>query len=114
MAKIGNEYLQFNDYDKAAEYLVEGLKFNRTIKNNDGILSSLNTIANLNIKQNNIKLAELQLDEAYQLAQNSDNKLELLKNYKLQKDLDSIKGAFQGAFQWPFLQGPAYPFFPGC
>ena len=100
MAKIGNEYLQFNDYEKAAEYLVEGLKFNRTIKNNDGILSTLNAIANLNIKQNNIKLAELQLDEAYQLAQNSDNKLELLKNYKLQKDLDSIKGAFQGAFQW--------------
>ena len=100
LAKIGNEYLQFNDYDKAAEYLVEGLKFNRTINNNDGILSALNAIANLNIKQTNIKLAEIQLDEAYQLAQNSDNKVELLKNYKLQKELDSIKGAFQGAFQW--------------
>ena len=100
MAKIGNEYLQFNDYDRAAEYLVEGLKYNRTIKNNDGVLSTLNAIANLNIKQKNIRLAEMQLDEAYQLAQNSDNKFELLKNYKLQKELDSIKGAFQGAFQW--------------
>ena len=100
MAKIGNEYLQFNDYDRAAEYLVEGLKYNKTIKNNDGVLSTLNAIANLNIKQKNIKLAEKQLDEAYQLAQSSDNKLEVLKNYKLQKDLDSIKGAYQGAFQW--------------
>ena len=100
LARIGNEYLQFNDYDKAAEYLVEGLKFNRTLNNNDGILSTLNAIANLNIKQNNIKLAEIQLDEAYQLAQNSDNKIELLKNYRLQKELDSIKGAYQGAFQW--------------
>ena len=100
LAKIGGEYLQFNDYDKAAEYLVEGLKFNRTIENNDGILSALNAIANLNIKQSNIKLAEMQLDEAYQLALNSENKVELLKNYKLQKELDSIKGAFQGAFQW--------------
>jgi signal transduction histidine kinase len=47
-----------------------------------------------------MRLAEMQLNEAYALAQRSDNKLELLKNYRLQKELDSTKGAFQSAFQW--------------
>ncbi|MGM5469752.1 tetratricopeptide repeat-containing sensor histidine kinase [Flavobacteriaceae bacterium LMO-SS05] len=100
LPKIGDEYLQFNDFDKAAEYLVEGLKFNREIKNDDGILSALNSIAHLNLKQNNIRLAESQLNEAYRLALRSNKKLELLKNYRLQKELDSTKGAFQSAFQW--------------
>lgn len=100
LPKIGDEYLKFNDYDKAAGYLVEGLTFNRAIKNDNGVLSALNSIANLNIKQNKTNLAEIQLNEAYQLAQSSDDKYELLKNYRLQKELDSIKGAFQSAFQW--------------
>lgn len=100
LPKIGAEYLQFNDYDKASEYLLEGLKFNREIKNNFGIISALNALALLNLKQNKIRLAEHQLNEAYQLAQHSEDKLELLKNYRLQKELDSTKGAFQSAFQW--------------
>jgi tetratricopeptide (TPR) repeat protein len=100
LPKIGAEYLRFNDFEKATEYLVEGLKLNRDIKNDDGVLSALNAFANLNLKQNNIRLAEIQLNEAYNLAQGSDNKLELLKNYRLQKELDSTKGAFQSAFQW--------------
>jgi len=57
-------------------------------------------MAHLNLKQNNMRLAEFQLNEAYDLARRSDNKLELLKNYRLQKELDSTKGAFQSAFQW--------------
>lgn len=100
LPKIGAEYLRFNAFDKAAEYLAEGLKFNRDLKNDDGVLSALNALANLNLKQNNMRLAEMQLNEAYALAQRSDNKLELLKNYRLQKELDSTKGAFQSAFQW--------------
>ncbi|HKK11563.1 MAG TPA: tetratricopeptide repeat protein, partial [Flavobacteriaceae bacterium] len=100
LPQIGAEYLQFNDYDRAATYLVEGLKFNRAIKNNDGILSALNAIGHLNLKQGKIRLAEMQLNEAYALTRHSDNKVELLENYKLQKALDSIKGDFQSAFQW--------------
>jgi two-component system sensor histidine kinase/response regulator len=100
LPKIGDEYLKFNDYGKAAEYLVEGLTFNRSIKNDNGVLSALNSIANLNLKQNKTNLAEIQLNEAYQLAQSTDDKYELLKNYRLQKELDSTKGAFQSAFQW--------------
>ena len=100
LPKIGAEYLQLNDYERATEYLIEGLKFNRSIKNNDGISSALNTMGQLYLKQYKIKLAETQLDEAYRLIRNSGNKVELLKNYKLQKALDSIKGDFKNAFQW--------------
>jgi len=100
LPKIGEQYLQFNDFEKASDYLLEGLKFNRDIKNNFGIISALNGLALLNLKQKNIRVAEYQLNEAYQLAQQSDNKIELLKNYRLQKELDSTKGAFQSAFEW--------------
>ncbi len=100
LPKIGDEYLQFNDFNKAAEYLVEGLKFNRSVNNKNGIISALNSLGHLNLKQDKIKLAEIQLNEAYGLVLGSEDKQELLKNYRLQKELDSTKGAFQSAFQW--------------
>ncbi|WP_431137052.1 tetratricopeptide repeat-containing sensor histidine kinase [Psychroserpens mesophilus] len=100
LPRIGSEYLQFKDYDKAAEYLVEGLKFNRRIKNDDGILRSLNAIGELNMQQRKVKLAEIQLNEAYGIATKIDNKPELLKNYRLHKELDSTNGRFQNAFFW--------------
>lgn len=105
LPKIGSEYLQFKDYDKAAQYLVEGLKFNRRTKNNDGILRSLNAIGELNMLQKKVKLAGIQLNEAYTIASKINNKPELLKNYRLQKELDSINGKFQNAFFW---QGKYY------
>jgi len=100
LPRIGAEYLQFNDFEKASNYLFEGLRFNREQNNNDGILSALNSIAELNLKQNNIRTAENQLFEARQLAQNANDKLQVLKFYRLQKELDSTKGAYQSAFQW--------------
>ncbi|MFC4720715.1 ATP-binding protein [Geojedonia litorea] len=100
LPSIGEEYLQFNDFDSAAQYLLEGLKLNRSTNNKDGIIQSLNAIANLNLKLKDIRLAEQQLNEAYELARTSDNSKELLKNYRLQKEVDSTKGAFQSAFIW--------------
>nr|WP_321225104.1 tetratricopeptide repeat-containing sensor histidine kinase [uncultured Psychroserpens sp.] len=100
LPRIGAEYLRFKDYDKAAEYLVEGLKFNRRIKNDDGVLRALNAVGELNIQQGNLKTAALQVNEAYTIANKIDNKQELLKNYKLHKELDSINGKFQNAFFW--------------
>jgi signal transduction histidine kinase len=100
LPRIGAEYLRFKDYDKAGEYLVEGLKFNRKIKNNDGILRALNAVGELNIQQGKLKTAAIQVDEAYTIANEIDNKSELLKNYKLHKELDSINGKFQNAFFW--------------
>ncbi|MBR9845017.1 MAG: sensor histidine kinase [Algicola sp.] len=105
LPRIGSEYLQFKDYDKAAEYLVEGLKFNRRTNNDDGILRTLNAVGELNMQQNKLKLAEIQLNEAYNIATKIDNKPELLKNYRLLKELDSINGRFQNAFFW---QGKYY------
>ena len=105
LPRIGAEYLKFKDYDKAAEYLVEGLKFNRKINNEDGILRALNAIGNLNIQQGKLKLAEIQVNEAYGIANKIENKTELLENYRLHKALDSINGKFQNAFFW---QGKYY------
>ncbi len=100
LPRIGSEYLQFKDYEKATEYLIEGLKYNRGIKNEDGILRTLNAIGALNMQQGKVRLAENQLNEAYTIATKIQNKPELLKNYGLHKELDSINGRFQNAFFW--------------
>jgi signal transduction histidine kinase len=100
LPKLGSEYLKFKEYDKASDYLVEGLKYNRKQGNEEGILRALNAIGNLNLQKKKVKLAELQLNEAYDIAQKIDNKKELLENYKLHIALDSTRGYFQNAFFW--------------
>jgi signal transduction histidine kinase len=100
LPKLGNEYLEFKEYDKAAEILVKGLKFNRSENNQEGILRSLNAIGKLNLMQNKIKLASLQLDEAYNIAIKLDDKQALLNNYRLHVSLDSTRGFYQNAFFW--------------
>ncbi|TPV34133.1 tetratricopeptide repeat protein [Paucihalobacter ruber] len=100
LPRIGYEYLQFREYDKATNYLLEGLEYNRETKNQEGILISLNAIGNLNIEQNKLKLAEIQLAEALTIAEQTNNKNELLKNYRLQIALDSTRGFYQNAFNW--------------
>ncbi|WP_426429553.1 tetratricopeptide repeat-containing sensor histidine kinase [Winogradskyella sp. HB-48] len=100
LPKLGSEYLQFKEYDKASDYLVEGLKYNRKQNNQEGILLALNAIGNLNLQKQKVKLAEIQLNEAYDIAQRIDNKPALLENYKLHIALDSTRGYFQNAFFW--------------
>jgi signal transduction histidine kinase len=100
LPKLGSEYLRFKEYDKASDYLVEGLKYNRKQGNKEGLLRALNAIGNLNLQKNKLKLAQIQLNEAYEIAQNIDNKTELLENYKLHIALDSTRGYFQNAFFW--------------
>ncbi len=100
LPKLGSEYLRFKEYDKASTYLVEGLKYNRKQSNDEGILRALNAIGNLNLQKRKVKLAELQLNEAYAIAQKIDNKTELLENYRLHIALDSTRGFFQNAFFW--------------
>ncbi|MFT5847529.1 sensor histidine kinase, partial [Psychroserpens sp.] len=95
----------FKDYRKATDYLSEGLKFNRKIGNKDGVLRALNAVGELNMQLNNFKTAAIQIGEAHTIASTIDNKPELLKNYKLHKELDSIRGRFQNAFLW---QGKYY------
>ncbi|WP_040757707.1 tetratricopeptide repeat-containing sensor histidine kinase [Winogradskyella psychrotolerans] len=100
LPKLGSEYLRFKEYDKASEYLVEGLKYNRQQDNNEGLLRALNAIGHLNLQNKKLKLAERQLNEAYKIAQKTDDKTELLENYKLHIALDSTRGYYQNAFFW--------------
>jgi signal transduction histidine kinase len=100
LPRIGDEYLQFNDYQKAATYLLDGLRLNRNTDNKAGILRSLNSLAQLNFQQRKVRLAEVQLNEAYGLTRQVKDDEQLLKNYKIRVAVDSAKGDFRNAFRW--------------
>lgn len=100
LPELGEVYLKIGDYKLSAQYLVLGVKLNRRLKNNDGIIKSLNNLAALNLAEKQYKIAEQQLLEAGDLARNRTNKQELLKNYALMKTLDSTRGDFKSAFVW--------------
>ena len=98
--KLGGEYLKFNDYQNAANYLIQGLNLNRRSKDEPGLLTALNNLGDLNLQQNRLILAERQLLEAGAIAKKINNKPELLRYYKLMKALDSTKRKFDRAFVW--------------
>ncbi|WP_194766079.1 ATP-binding protein [Tamlana sp. I1] len=98
--KLGGEYLEFNDFEKASNYLNEGYDINVLKTNKTDLLITLNNLANLNISQNKLTLAEEQLLKAGEIAKNSNNKPELLKQYKLLKALDSLRQRFEKAYAW--------------
>jgi len=100
LPKLGGEYLKFNDYDKATKYLLEGLSLNRKTKNKTGLTIALNNLGELNLNLKKTKLAEEQLLEAGSLAKSINNNQELLRFYRLMKDLDSTKKDFFGAYIW--------------
>lgn len=100
LPRIGEEYLKFKAYDKANDYLVEGLKYNRDINNKEGILRALNSMGALNLEQNRTRNAETLIYEAHELAKTAGNNQELLKNYQLLMTLDSTKGRYQNAYRW--------------
>ena len=97
---VGNEYLQLNNYERAAEYLVEGLKLNRRLKNDSSVLRALNVVGQLNLNQGNTTLARTQANEANAIAKRLNDREQLLDNYQLQKEIDSVKENFQNAFYW--------------
>lgn len=100
LPRIGDEYLQFNDYQRAATYLLDGLRLNRSTDNKAGILRSLNSLAQLNLQQRKVRLAEVQLNEAYSLTRQVEDDEQLLRNYKLRVSVDSTKGNYRSAFRW--------------
>ena len=100
MTSLGKCYLAINDLKKAAEYLRVGLAFNRIQGNDLGVLISLNAFADLNIKNNRLRLAKTQLDEANKLGKKLNNEEELLYNYKLNTELSSVRNFHQDAFYW--------------
>lgn len=98
--KLGSEYLKFNDFNKASKFLLDGLEINRKANNKDGILLSLNSLGELNLQTNQLKLAEQNLFEAGAIAKRINNKPELLRYYKLMIALDSTQQKFDRAFIW--------------
>ncbi|WP_242133297.1 tetratricopeptide repeat-containing sensor histidine kinase [Aestuariivivens marinum] len=99
-AKLGGEYLQFNDYNNASKYLLQGLNLNRRNDNQTGLLMTLNNLGTLNLNQGRLILAERQLFEAGNIAKSLDNKQELLRYYNTMKRLDSTRKRFDRAFVW--------------
>lgn len=100
LPRIGQEYLNLKKLDEAADYLVRGLRYNRRIQNKSGLLYTLNSISDLNIKSRDYKTAQAQLYEANKLAKETNNQKELLRNYSLLMRLDSIRDNFKSAFIW--------------
>lgn len=98
--KLGGEYLQFHDYEKASKYLIQGFNLNKKANNDVGLLTSLNNLGDLNFQQSRFIMAEQQLLQAGALAKKLNNKEELLRQYKLMKSLDSTKRKFDRAFIW--------------
>jgi len=97
---IGNQYLQFKEYDKAEVYLYEALKHNKSVGNQAGTFQTLNAIGDLNLSQNKTKIAESQIIEAHELSKQSTDKKEILKNFRLMVRLDSIRKRYESAFKW--------------
>lgn len=98
--KLGGEYLKFNQYDKATNYLIKGLNLNRRYKDDTNLLIALNNLGDLNLQQNRFKTAEKQLLEAGVIAKKTDNKIELLRHYKLMNTLDSTTRNINRAYIW--------------
>ncbi|MFH4967096.1 tetratricopeptide repeat-containing sensor histidine kinase [Gaetbulibacter sp. M240] len=98
--KLGGEYLKFNDFDKAQDYLVKAYNINYRAGDKTNLLVTLNNLGNLNLKEDRLKIAQKQLMEAGELAESLNQKEELLKNYQLMKVLDSTERNFQQAFEW--------------
>ncbi|QDO92685.1 tetratricopeptide repeat protein [Formosa sediminum] len=105
LPKLGYEYLQFRDYDKAGIYLSESINLNRKTESSLGLIETLNNCGELNYKRGKVSLAEHRLNEAYTLLKSTPNKTEELKNYALLKTVDSIQHQYQRAFMW---QGKYY------
>ncbi|TBN01403.1 tetratricopeptide repeat protein [Hyunsoonleella flava] len=100
LPKLGGEYLEFNDYDTAAKYLIRGLTLNRRNKNETSLVTTLNNLGKLNLNQGRLRTAEQQLFEAGALAKKLNDTDELLKYYGLMKALDSTTRRFDRAFVW--------------
>ena len=85
LPRLGGEYLQFKDYDVAANYLIEGLQLNRKTNNKLGLLIALNNLADLNLQQRRVRASEIQLNEAQLIAKNTGLSLEEVEKLRVRK-----------------------------
>ncbi|WP_452598229.1 tetratricopeptide repeat-containing sensor histidine kinase [Pontimicrobium sp. MEBiC01747] len=98
--KLGKAYVKTKRYALAKKTLNEGLKLNRILKNDNGILMSLNNLGALSFLTKNYVEADDYLLEAGNIGRVIDNREELLSTYLLHKTLDSTTNNFKRAFAW--------------
>ncbi|KAB1067556.1 tetratricopeptide repeat protein [Tamlana haliotis] len=98
--KLAAEYLEFNAFDKASKYLDKAYTINVLKTDKTDLLVTLNNLADLNLRNKALYRAEKQLLEAGEIAINTGNRNELLKQYRLMITLDSTRNRFKDAFKW--------------
>ncbi|WP_344788057.1 tetratricopeptide repeat-containing sensor histidine kinase [Postechiella marina] len=98
--QLGAEYLKFHDYKNATKYLTQAYGLNKRANNDAGFLTTLINLADLNLQQRRVIIAEKQLLQAGVLAKKLNNKEELLRQYELMKAIDSTNRRFDRAFVW--------------
>lgn len=100
LPNLGGAYVKTKRYALAERTLNEGEKLNRSIKNDLGILISLNNLGALSYNNNNYEAANDYLSEAGNIGRIINSEAELLNTYLLHKTLDSTTGDFKRAFAW--------------
>ncbi len=100
LTKIGSSYLSLNNLDQAKEYITQGLRLNRRLNNDHGILIGLNTSGELYLRERKPIVAERLLYEATTLARTVQDEEQLIKNYDLRAKLDSVENNFKLAYIW--------------
>jgi len=97
---LGQQHLNLDQLKSAEKYLVQSLNLNRRIKSKKGTLKTLNSIADLNLREERVVTAERQIKEAYGIAKEIGDDNELLANYKLRITLDSLKRDYKQVSRW--------------
>ena len=100
LTRLGQQYLKLKNYEDAKDYLTQGLRLNRRVKNDEGVLISLNDLGKIYIDERKPIVAERLLYEATTIGRKVENDPELAKNYKLRAKLDSLEGNYKLAFNW--------------
>ncbi|WP_452226311.1 tetratricopeptide repeat-containing sensor histidine kinase [Lacinutrix cladophorae] len=100
LTNIGRSYLALNNLDQAKEYVTQGLRLNRRINNDKGVLIGLNTAGELYLREKKPIVAERLLYEATTIARKLKDDNELIKNYGLRAKLDSVESNFKLAYIW--------------
>ena len=98
--KLGYAYLQLNNLEDAKINLTEGLRLNRRIGNEEGLLFALNGAGDLYLRERKPILANRLLSEATNLGRSLKNNDALITNYRLRAKLDSTVNDFRTAYIW--------------
>lgn len=100
LTKTGSAYLALNNLNQAKEYVTKGLRLSRRLDYDKGILQGLNSAGELYLKEKKPIVAERLLYEATTIARKLKDNKELIKNYGLRAQLDSLESNYKLAYIW--------------